>query len=53
MKAWEVIGYVLDRDVYCLDCMLDGMDEDESVSPIFAGDEDEHTCSFCYNVLGS
>lgn len=53
MYAYDIIGYVLDCDVYCLDCMLDKMHEDESASPVFAGDEDEHTCSFCYNVLGS
>ena len=53
VKAWEVLGYAYDGEVYCIDCGLpDGVTE-EDATPIFASDEGsfEQTCCVCRDRL--
>lgn len=47
MKTYEVVGYALDGDVYCPDCIED--EEREEASPVFAGDEWEFPPPCCGN----
>jgi hypothetical protein len=53
MFAYEIIGYVLESECYCLDCAPAGLCNGEDVTPVFAGDEDSEdmTCDFCYERL--
>lgn len=49
MRAFEFDAVVYDGAVYCLDCLPEGADTDESY-PIFAGSEWPHpgaTCDAC------
>lgn len=52
MKAWEIVGYTRDGDVYCADCGTDvyaGAPSDEEPNPVFASDEipNDWTCGSC------
>lgn len=53
MKAWDVVGYTADVDVWCPDCLpFDAEGEDSEgnpVHPIFAVDEgaEVETCNVC------
>lgn len=49
MKAWEVVGYAVDGDVYCPTCAPHVEDEDDE-SPIFASDEgwEDDSCGACH-----
>jgi hypothetical protein len=50
----DVVGYAVDCEVYCIDCIKRGMKEEgEESFPIYAGDEDEHTCYECSDIIGS
>jgi hypothetical protein len=58
MKAWTILGYSGDADIYCVDCAMQKWEisEDEDVDsegneihPIFASDDhiEEMICSAC------
>ena len=62
MKAWDVIGYTADADIWCPECAIEayGTDldnrrdsEGNDVHPIFASDEfsGEYVCNRCNQPL--
>jgi len=63
MKAWEVIGYTADADIWCPECALEaygslGRDTDldyegNPIHPIFACDEWDYppVCNCCCGSL--
>lgn len=51
-KAWEILGYTHDGEVYCTDCgdqLLASETEAERqfIHPVFATDELDQTCREC------
>ena len=52
MKAWDIVGYTYNADVYCAECGTDvyaGAPSNEEPSPVFASDEipDHWRCASC------
>jgi hypothetical protein len=52
MFVFEIIGYVIDCEVYCVDCTPIEEIQSEDNSPIFAGDENDYYCNECHEKLG-
>jgi hypothetical protein len=51
-KAWEILGYTHDGEVYCVDCGDQRIAEEteaerQFIHPIFATDELDATCAPC------
>lgn len=50
MKAWDIVGYTYNADVYCSDCgvVVDVL-SDEEPNPVFSSDEipDDWRCVTC------
>lgn len=55
MKMYDIIGYAIDGEIYCLDCAEDGNTDNDTdgASPIFAGDDSMNCphCSSCGDSL--
>lgn len=49
-KAWEIIGYALHGEPYCVDCGENG-DASAHGFPIFASDNYRGVCFSCREVL--
>jgi len=55
MKAWEIVGWVYEDEIYCSECCSDMEDAPpEMAYPIFASDEgwEDEVCSECSCKLG-
>lgn len=54
MKAWDFDCVAYDSDFYCVECLPDGVDSEDSelVTPVFASDELDYypVCCVCGKV---
>lgn len=57
MKAWDIVGWVYDGAAYCAEHKpeprenVHGGWDFEEVSPVFASDEQDHSCDACGEPL--
>jgi len=52
MNAWEIVGFTIPGEAFCINCMDEDPDDEEQ-TPVFASDEaaTELTCGECGEPL--